>query len=310
MLTHAERRGEQAREFIDLKLQRATDEAEAKRGQRPTVDTVFVQMDSSSGKTVQPLVRPEVNDPSTVQLTPVRGLPVVDRPIEGKQVKLLCAQPKGHIDWVYDAYIGSYDDAPDKLLGLAATQGWQDGVKVVMTADGDEKIREAGKGAFDPELHVILDREHAIKHLRDVATYGKNAVPAVENSDGVTQAKDLLHAGQVHEVIQQVRSIAASVEDEKDKSKVLNVATYFEERSSAVNYGYFKEQGWPQGSGAVEGGHIHLIHPISKRGSGWIVDNLNHTLALACVRKSGWWDEFWQWAGNPQQSKAQLCMST
>lgn len=305
VLTHAERRGKQAREFLDEKLRQATDGAEEKRGRNARTDMVFVQMDSSSGKTVQPLARPEVSDDESVERTPVRGLPKVERPIEGKQVKLLCAQTKGELEWVYDAYIGDYDDAPDKLVGLAATRGWQDGVPVVMTADGDEKIREAGKGAFDPDFHFVLDREHAIKHLRDVSTYGKDAVPTEPPVAWVADAKDLLHAGKVREVIQQVRSIAACVEDEKDRTKVENVATYFKERASAVHYDHFKEQGWPQGSGAVEGGHIHIIHPISKRGAGWRVENLNHTIALACVRKSGWWEEFWQWAGKPQDSLVQ-----
>lgn len=306
VLTHAEHRGKQARDFIDQKLGQATAKAEQRRGREATVRTVFTQMDSSSGKTVQPLVRPQVEDNAHVERTPVRGLPKAQRPIEGKQVKLLCAQAKGELDWVYDAYIGSYDDAPDKLVGLAANRGWQDGVKVVMTADGDEKIREAGKGAFDPDFQFILDREHAIKHLRDVVTYGKDAVPMDPPDAWVARAKDLLHEGKVKDVIQQVRSFAEAVADENDRTKVDNVATYFSERASATHYNHFKKMGWPQGSGAVEGGHIHLIHPISKRGAGWLVDNLNNTVALACVRKSGWWDEFWQWAGKPQDSLAGL----
>jgi len=134
-------------------------------------------------------------------------------------------------------------------------------VKVVMTADGDEKIREVGKGAFDPDFQFILDREHAIKHLRDVPTYGQDVVPAETPTAWVVEAKNLLHAGKVRDVIRQVRSTAELVEDEKNRAKVDNVATYFEERASAVNYNYFKEQGWPQGSGAVEGGHIHFIPP-------------------------------------------------
>jgi hypothetical protein len=301
VLSHAERRGKQAREFLDDKLRQAAVAAEQRRGRKAPVDTVFVQMDSSSGKTVQPLKRPEtVGD--EVERTPVRGLPKVERPIEGKQVKLLCAQAKGEAQWVYDAYIGEYDDAPDKLVGLAATRGWQDGVPVIMTADGDEKIREAGEGAFNPDFHFVLDREHAIAHLRDVPTHGKDVV-AESPDEWVTAAKDLLHSGKVRDVIQQVRSIADQVDDEKDRTKVENVATYLQERASAVHYDYFKEQGWPQGSGAVEGGHIHIIHPISKRGAGWLAGNLNSTIALACVRASGWWDEFWQWAGDKPGSQ-------
>jgi hypothetical protein len=305
VLRHAEERGQQARAFLDQKLKAATEQAEARRGKPALVDTVFVQMDSSSGKTVQPLVRPEVAAGETVERTPVRQLPKVARPIEGRQVKLLCAQAKGELDWVYDAYLGEYDAAPDKLVGLAANRGWQDGVMAVMTADGDEKIREVAQGAFAPDLQIILDREHAIKHLHDVTTYGKDAVPTASPEAWLAQAKDLLHAGQVREVIAQARAIAQAALDPKDRTKVDNVAIYFDERAKAVHYDYFKEQGWPIGSGAVEGGHIHFIHPITKRGAGWLPHHLNQTVALACVRQSGWWEEFWDSTKKPLHAAAQ-----
>jgi len=294
VLRRTEQRGQQARAFLDGKLQAAIGQAEAKRGRTPQVDTVFVQMDSSSGKTVSALQRPDLRDDPDVERTPVRGLPKTKRPVEGKQVKLLCAQPKGALDWVYDAYIGDYEQAPQKLLGLAAASGWQDGVLAVMTADGDEKIREMAEGAFLPDLQFILDQQHALTHLRDVVTYGEDAIPPTQDTDWVTDALEKLRTGQVQQVIAQVREIAAAVEDPKARQKVENVAVYFKKRSDSVHYNHFKAQGWPQGSGAVEGGHINMIHPISKRGAGWLVDNLNHIIALACIRKSGWWDEFWQ----------------
>ncbi len=296
VLQHAEQSGELARTFLDEKLGQAAEDAEARRGHKPRVDAVFVEMDSSSGKTVQPLVRPELVEGAVVERTPVRELPKVQRPIEGRQVKLLCAQTKGETDWVYDAYIGEYEQAPHKLVGLAANRGWQDGVKAVAIADGDEKIAEAAQGAFGSDLRMILDREHAIKHLRDVTTYGKDAVPSAPEP-WLTSAKSLLHTGRVRELVGQVRQVALAVEDIKDRTKVDNVAIYFEQRARAVHYDYFKEQGWPLGSGAVEGGHIHFIHPITKRGAGWLTDHLNHTVALACVRQSGWWQEFWDWVG-------------
>ena len=304
VLQHAEQSGELARAFLDQKLSQAAEDAEARRGHKPRVDTVFVEMDGSSGKTVLPLLRPEIAEGAVVERTPVRELPKVQRPIEGRQVKLLCAQAMGETDWVYDAYIGEYDEAPQKLVGLAANRGWQDGVKAVAIADGDEKICEVAQGAFGSDLRMILDREHAIKHLRDVITYGKDAVPSESPEAWLASAKSLLHTGQVRELVGQVRAIAQNVQDPKDRTKVDNLAIYFEERARAVHYDYFKEQGWPLGSGAVEGGHIHFIHPITKRGSGWLTAHLNHTVALACVRQSGWWQEFWDWVGTRRRSSA------
>ena len=39
--------------------------------------------------------------------------------------------------------------------------------------------------------------------------------------------------------------------------------------------------------------HRAFIHPITKRGAGWLLHNLNGLVALACVRQNEWWDEFW-----------------
>lgn len=295
VLRHAEHSGQRARAFLDEKLQQAAAAVESRRGHHPRVTAVFAQLDSSSGKTVAPLVRPEVPAGATVARTPVRELPTVQRPVAGRQVKLLCAQTQGSVDWVYDAYLGEYDEAPEKLVGLAATRGWQDGVLAVVTADGDDKIREVAQGAFNPHLQMILDRQHAVGHLRDVITYGREALPTTSADTWLTQAKSLLHTGKVREVIAQVKAIATAVEDAADRTKVDNVAIYLDKRADAVHYDHFRDQGWPIASGAVEGGHIHFIHPISKRGSGWLVGNLNHTIALACVRQSGWWAEFWDW---------------
>jgi hypothetical protein len=293
VLHHAERRGEQARRWLDEKLRRASIKAEARRGHPAQVDAVFVQMDSSSGKTVQPLVRPEVVGDAPVERTPVRRVPKVRRPIEGRQVKLLCAQPEGAVDWVYDAYIGEFDDAPRRLEGLASTCDWQPGVKAVMTADGEAKIREMGEGAFLPHFQFILDHPHALGHLKDVITYGKDTLPCPA-AQWMDRAIRRLHEGKVLDVVAEVRGLAEQIEDEASETKVDNVATYFEERADAVHYDKFKEKGWPLSSGNVEGGHIHFIHPISKRGSGWLVPHLNNTLALACIRQSNMWDEFWQ----------------
>jgi len=303
VLRHVEARGQQAREFVDHKLAQATAEAETKRGQEPKVEAVFAQMDASSGKTVAPLSRPDVPADADVERTPVRGLPKVKRPIEGRQVKLLCTQPQGAADWVYDAYIGEYDEAPAKLVGLAAACGWQDGVHVVMTADGDDKIRECAEGAFQPNLQMVLDQQHALSHLHDVVTYGKEAVPEAPGTDWVSAALQQLCCGQVRNVVAEVQAMVPAVSDPKNRQKVENVATYFHNRADSVHYDELKAHGWPIASGAVEGGHIHIMHPITKRGSGWLVPNLNGVIALACVRHSGWWDEFWQWV----RSEAEPC---
>lgn len=43
--------------------------------------------------------------------------------------------------------------------------------------------------------------------------------------------------------------------------------------------------------------------PVTKRGAGWLVDNLNGVVALACVRQNEWWEELWSFVRNRRQQR-------
>jgi hypothetical protein len=302
VLQHGEQRGAEACEFIGQKLARALDESEARRGQPLRVAEVFVQMHSSSGKTVSKLVRPTVDDDAAVERTPVRGLVKVQRPVEGRQVKLLCAQAKGEISWAYQAYIGEFNEAVVPLQGLAATRGWQDGTLAVLTSDGDPSIQEVGHGAFDPHFQPILDHPHAMTHLGDVPLHAPDLLP-LPKQEWLDYGTARLHQAEALKLVDEIRQIANQLPEGEDQTKVENVAIYFEKRAPATHYDAFKAHDWPIASGNVEGGHRAFIHPVTKRGAGWLVDNLNGVVALACVRQNEWWDEFWSFVKNRRQQR-------
>ena len=296
VLKHAEAQAALARQFLDEKCTRAIAAEDQRRAQPARIEEVFTQMDSSSGKTVHKLNRPNESEAdASLERTAVRGLVKMTRPIEGRQVKLLCAQGRGQAQWVHYAYVGEFEDAITPLQGLSATCGWREGVHAVMTADGDDSIREVAQRAFKPHLHIILDRPHAVEHIGHVTANAPDYLgePA---SAWAARATNMLHTGRVHDLIGEVNIIAGQMPAaSKERTKVENVATYFTNRADATHYDLFRERGWPIASGTVEGGHASFIHPLSKRGSGWLLGNLNGTVALACVRQNEWWDEFWSW---------------
>jgi hypothetical protein len=296
VLQHAEHRGQEAREFVERKLQQARQQSESLRGRPLRVAEVFVQMDSSSGKTVKPIVRPTVANDAAVERTPVRGLVKVKRPLEGRQVKLLCGQAKGEASWAYHAYIGEFDQAVVPLQGLAATRGWQDGTLAVMTSDGEPSLQEVGRGAFDPHFKFVLDHPHAMSHLGEVPLHTPERRLPLPKDEWIKYGIARLHQGEALKLVEETRQIAKRLPKGEDRTKVENVAIYFEKRAAATHYDAFRQRGWPIASGTVEGGHRAFIHPISKRGAGWLVDNLNGVVALACVRRNEWWDEFWAFA--------------
>ena len=73
----------------------------------------------------------------------------------------------------------------------------------------------------------------------------------------------------------------------------------------ATHYDAFKARDWPIASGNVEGGHRAFIHPITKRGAGWLVKNLNGVVALACVRQNQSWEEFWSFVKDRRSQRNQ-----
>ena len=304
VLKHAEAQAAEARKFLDEKCLNAIEVEQQRQTQPARIEEVFTQMDSSSGKAVQPLQRPREDDlDEPIERTPVRGLVKTTRPIEGRQVKLLCAQGRGEAAWSYYAYVGEFEDAICPLQGLAATRGWRAGIPAVMTADGDDSIREVAQRAFRPKLHMVLDRPHAIEHIGHVT---ENAAAYLDAPVAVWAegAKNLLHTGRVYDLVAMVKDIAARMpEGSKERTKVENAATYFSKRADATHYDAFIKRGWPIASGTVEGGHASIIHPLSKRGSGWLVDNLNGTVGLACVRQNDWWQECWSGEKTRRASK-------
>jgi len=302
VLQHGEQRGAEACEFIGRKLAEALDRSEACRGQPLRVAEVLVQMDSSSGKTVSKLVRPGVDEDATVERTPVRGLVKARRPVEGKQVKLLCAQAKGEASWAYQAYVGEFDEAVVPLQGLAATRGWQDGTLAVMTSDGEPSIQEVGHGAFDPNFRFILDHPHAMTHLSDVPLHAPALLP-LPKEEWIKYGTARLHQGEALKLVDEIREMANQLPEGVDRTKVENVALYFEKRASATHYDAFKQHDWPIASGNVEGGHRTFIHPVTKRGAGWLVPNLNGLVALACVRQNEWGDDFWAFVKSRRQQR-------
>jgi len=162
-----------------------------------------------------------------------------------------------------------------------------------MTFDGEPSIQETGKGAFDPDFQFVLDHPHAMSHLAEVPLHTPERRLPLPKDEWLKYSIARLPQGDALQLVEETRELARRLPEGEDRTKVENAAVYFEKRAAATHYDAFKERGWPIASGTVEGGHRAFIPPISKRGAGWLVDNLNGVVALACVRQNEWWGEFW-----------------
>ena len=120
--------------------------------------------------------------------------------------------------------------------------------------------------------------------------------PVVAEDDGesdrvwVSEQVGRIDQGRVAEVAAECRCHpGAGGEHSLDR-----LAGYLENRREQLDYAAAQEQGLPLGSGAVEGGHRHVIQARLKLpGTWWKVNTVNPMLALRTLRANGQWDAFW-----------------
>ena len=76
--------------------------------------------------------------------------------------------------------------------------------------------------------------------------------------------------------------------------KVLHqVRNYLQRNQPFMDYAYYLQQGWPIGTGVIEGVCRHLVKDrIELSGMPWTVDGAEALLALRAVNENGDWDAF------------------
>ena len=72
------------------------------------------------------------------------------------------------------------------------------------------------------------------------------------------------------------------------------LAGYLDARQDQLDYAAAQQLGLPIGSGAVEGGHRHVIQGRLKLpGAWWKEETVNPMLALRSLRVNDRWNAFW-----------------
>jgi hypothetical protein len=174
------------------------------------------------------------------------------------------------------------------MLALAIEAGYGENTQVHGVGDGAPWIAQQIAEVF-PRQRYLLDRYHLLEHLYAGATGlpqgGEEAARA-----WVAQQMALIDQGKVVEVM----ANCAGAGDENSQKPLSQLARYLENQQGHLDYAGAKEQGLPLGSGAVEGGHRHVIQARLKLpGTWWKEETLNPMLALRTLRANGGWEAFW-----------------
>lgn len=192
----------------------------------------------------------------------------------------------------FAAGAGSLEDFRHNFLALANRMGARGASRIGIVADGADPlwnlVRDCVPGAVE-----IQDYWHVSEHLHGLANdlYGQNG------DDKKTAAKkwcDMLWEGRVDDLIDDLKALRKGRRGGK-RRRINEEIGYLEKGRHRMDYARYREEGWPVGSGAIEGTCKHLVKErFGITGARWKRDQIQDVLALRLAQFNGEWDTYWQ----------------
>jgi hypothetical protein len=144
-----------------------------------------------------------------------------------------------------------------------------------------------------PEFTLILDVIHAIEYLWKVA----NALYGETSTKRVTWVRErvlLMLSGGTQQIIDEFRQIASTPACKKRaKGVLLSTACYYERNLEYMRYDVYLKNGWPIGTGVIEGACRHLVKDrFELSGMRWTVSGAESLLNLRSIAENDDWGQF------------------
>jgi len=151
---------------------------------------------------------------------------------------------------------------------------------------------------------LILDIMHATEYLWDAA----NALPGESDpkrTDWLRPKLLYLLEGKTTEVIRSLQAEASAPTCTESQRKALErTIGYYRRNQPFMHYNHYLPQGWPIGTGVVEGACGHLVKDrMEKAGMRWTVEGAQAILDLRAVRLNGDWDAYWRFHRQQQHQR-------
>jgi hypothetical protein len=163
---------------------------------------------------------------------------------------------------------------------------------VVCIMDGETKLWEKQREMF-PEAIGILDLFHVMEHLWP-CVYRFEAEDTPEAARLFERQLQAILEGRIGRVIGAFRQMAKKRNLKKNQlQKLEEHLGYFENNRDRMKYDEYLEQGYPIGSGVVEGACRNLVKDRMERtGMRWCVDGAQAILDLRAVYLNDDWNAF------------------
>ena len=192
---------------------------------------------------------------------------------------------------------------------VAQRDGPQISHRVALT-DGAEALQDQVQAHF-PDFTLVLDIMHANEYLWDAASalLGESEVA---RKDWLRPQLLRILEGRVSEVIGILEKAAAAPSCTPGQRKVLErTIGYYRRNQPYMRYERYLAQGWPIGTGVVEGACGHLVKDrMEQAGMRWTVEGAQAILDLRAVRLNGHWDAYWHFHRQQQHQRLYRTPST
>lgn len=166
--------------------------------------------------------------------------------------------------------------------------------KIITIGDGALWIWEEFSLHFPSSIQIV-DWYHATEHLWKVTESLFNEKESEESKRWEDINEDLLYAGKINELVESIKLKTKEQNIKENSNRYYGLQTemnYFIKNCDRMKYKYFEEQGYPIGSGVIEGACKNLVQLRMKRnGMRWSKEGAHAVLQLRCHYLSNRWNE-------------------
>ncbi len=165
--------------------------------------------------------------------------------------------------------------------------------KRVALVDGEHKLRDLIKKYLEG-FCIILDLFHVLEYLWK-ASHVFNKEGSQEAEMWVTQRLTMLLTGKVVLIIEELKDALRSGKLSEPKREALEkVIGYLENGQEYMRYDEYLAQGYPIGSGVIEGACRNLVKDrMEMTGMRWGIKGAEAVLRMRSVDINGLWKKFW-----------------
>jgi hypothetical protein len=173
----------------------------------------------------------------------------------------------------------------------------EDAVKIVLMDGGRNLWGYVNAAKLYDDFEKLLDFHHAMEHISQGAEgiFGKGTKES-QTWYRKMEAMLLEYDDGVHRVIRSLEYYISSYEYKESSHELMtSCLTFLQNNAHIMEYKRFRDNGWPIGSGPVEGACKNIVKQrMCRSGMRWSIPGGQTILTLRSIVKSNRWNDFWK----------------